>query len=191
MHTHSGQIQNNNNMKWWQLYIKKWNLENKRCERNHPHRGEFVAGIANEHAGLPYSSITNGHALDESWGSCGSHWNNNNKKKKKKLSQNNLNKTKQTRSVGVLLCDGLLKIEVFFSFIDRETDRKRKKERERKSERVAALHMILIHSLFFVPANWFIFFFSFLILVFANAIFYYLLFLILVFCKCIFYLFSF
>jgi len=48
--------------------------KHKRFGRKHAHRGEFVAGVANEHAGLPYSSVPNGHTLDESWGSS-SHWN--------------------------------------------------------------------------------------------------------------------
>lgn len=34
--------------------------------------GEFVAGVANEHAGFAYSSVSNCDALDESW-SCWSH----------------------------------------------------------------------------------------------------------------------
>jgi len=58
--------------------------------------------------------------------------------------------------VGVLLDCKRLKL-----LIEPETDEER--------ERVAALHMILTHSLFFVPANCF----SFLILVFANVIFFF------------------
>jgi len=57
--------------------------------------------------------------------------------------------------VGVLLVCKRLKL-----LIDPETDGER--------ERVAALHMILTHSLFLVPANYF----SFLILVVVILIFY-------------------
>ena len=52
--------------------MKEWKLIDVMKKRKKVYSGEFVAGVANEHAGFAYSSISNCDALDESWG-CWSH----------------------------------------------------------------------------------------------------------------------
>jgi len=46
--------------------VKEWKLIDVMKKRKKVYSGEFVAGVANEHAGFAYSSISNCDALDES-----------------------------------------------------------------------------------------------------------------------------
>lgn len=71
-------------------------------EKESIYSGEFVAGVANEHAGFAYSSVSNCDALDESW-SCWSHCC---KQQEENLKDNLLTEKKIDRNneMGVLFC---------------------------------------------------------------------------------------
>lgn len=143
MHTHSGQIQNNNNMKWWQLYIKKMKSWKQKMWK----KSSTPWGICCWYSKWACRSSLQLHRQrSHTWWILGQLQQPLEQEEKKKLSQNNLSKTKQ--KWGCFVVCWIVKDWSFF-LIEPETDR------ERKRERVAALHMILTHSLFFVPANYF------------------------------------